>query len=49
MLSDNATKFKGFVPQLKEFLDNDSFAELILQHKMTWRFIPAKAPGFGSM
>ena len=49
MLSDNATNFVGFLPQLQEFQSDPSVANLLSQNRTTWRFIPARAPWFGGM
>ena len=49
MLSDNATNFISFVPQLKEFQENSSIKNLLLKSNTEWHFIPARAPWFGGM
>ena len=49
MLSDNATNFVGFVPQLKEFLESESLTSQLHNNRTTWKFIPTRAPWFGGM
>ena len=47
MMSDNASNFTSHVNLLEEFYNSSIGNEFLNNNRISWRFIPAKAPWFG--